>query len=271
MTSPVEASDALQLARAVAGEAAQLLRGATDKVGTIRTKSTLRDLVTEWDTRVEDLIRERLLAATPDIPLLGEERGESNADAAAGEYLWLVDPIDGTVNFAHGLPLFSVVIALERRGEAIAGVVVAPVLGWELYASAGGGAFESGQPLAVSKVTQLSEAMLATGFPYDRATSPDNNFAEWEHFQRVAGACRRLGCASLDLALVARGWLDGYWETRLHPWDMSAGALLVREAGGRVTSITGGPFVSADGNAIASNGAIHTQILEQLEQVPRSA
>ncbi len=264
----MEASDALELARSVAADAAELLRGAVDNVGAIRTKSTLRDLVTEWDTRSEDLIRERLSKATPDIPLLGEERGSSEG-AGDAEYLWLIDPIDGTVNFAHGLPLFSVVIALEKAGEAIAGVVFAPALSWEFYAHAGGGAFCNGQPLRVSKITQLSQGMLASGFPYDRATNPDNNFTEWEHFQRVAGACRRLGCASIDLALVARGWLDGYWETRLQPWDMSAGALLVREAGGRVTSIDGGPFVSADGNAVASNGAIHNEILEQLEIVRR--
>jgi len=263
-----EAKEALSLARSVAGEGATLLRGAVDNIGTIRTKSTLRDLVTEWDTRCEDLIRERLLAATPEIPLLGEERGSSGV-ATESEYLWLVDPIDGTVNFAHGLPLFSVVIALERNGQPIAGVVVAPAMGWEFYAHDGGGAFVNGQPLRVSKITKLEQAMLASGFPYDRATSADNNFAEWEHFQRVAGACRRLGCASIDLALVARGWLDGYWETRLQPWDMSAGALLVREAGGRVTSINGGRFVSKDGNAVASNGAIHNQILDELEVVRR--
>jgi len=265
----MEAADALTLARSVAGEGAVLLRGATDNIGTIRTKSTLRDLVTEWDTRCEDLIRERLAKATPNIPILGEERG-GGADDGDNEYLWLVDPIDGTVNFAHGLPLFSVVISLEKNGESIAGVVVVPALGWEFYAHAGGGAFESGQPLRVSKITKLEQAMLASGFPYDRATSPDNNFAEWEHFQRVAGACRRLGCASIDLALVAQGRYDGYWETRLSPWDMSAGALLVREAGGRVTSIDGGPFVSHDGNAVASNGAIHNDILDQLEVVRRS-
>jgi myo-inositol-1(or 4)-monophosphatase len=165
--------------------------------------------------------------------------------------------------------LFSVVIALERNGEAIAGVVNAPALSWEFHAHAGGGAFCNDEPLRVSKITNLAQAMLASGFPYDRATNPANNFAEWEHFQRVAGACRRLGCASLDLALVARGWLDGYWETRLQPWDMSAGALLVREAGGRVTSIDGGPFISQHGNAVASNGAIHTELLDQLELVRR--
>lgn len=264
MTLPADAAEALALTRAVAGEAAALLRNATDHVGTIRTKTSPRDLVTEWDTRVEDLIRERLSVATPAIPILGEERGGSSEPA---EYQWLVDPIDGTVNFAHGLPLFTVSISLEHRGEPIAGVVTAPALGWEFHAHAGGGAFAGDQPLRVSKITQLEQAMLATGFPYDRATNPKNNFPEWEHFQRFAGACRRLGCASLDLALVARGWLDGYWESGLQPWDLSAGALLVREAGGRVTSIDNGPFVSARGNAVASNGAIHDQILDQLEVV----
>jgi myo-inositol-1(or 4)-monophosphatase len=264
--SGLEPTDALEVARAVAGDAAALLRGASDRVGTVRSKSSPRDLVTEWDLRVEDLIRERLTALAPGIPILGEERGGGDGEA---ELLWLVDPIDGTVNFAHGLPHFAVSIALERRGQPIAGVVAAPALGWHFYGSLGGGAFLDGRRLRVSRIEALADAMLATGFPYDRATNPDNNFAQWEHFQRVA-TCRRFGVASLDLAMVARGWLDGYWETRLHPWDLSAGALLVAEAGGRVTGIDGGPFVSARGHAVASNGAIHRCILDELAAVAAS-
>lgn len=261
--------EALEIARTVAGEAAALLRGAADNVGTIRSKTNPRDLVTEWDTRSEALIRARLQTLTPHIPILGEEAGHSGG--GDGSARWLVDPVDGTVNFAHGLPLFAVVVALEEHGEPVAGVVIAPALGWEFYARTGGGAYmvdRAGERrLEVSGVTALDQAMLATGFPYDRATNPDNNFRQWEHFQRHAGACRRLGAASLDLCLVARGWLDGYWETRLKPWDLSAGALLVREAGGTVTGIDGGPFVSDSGHAIASNGAIHKDILEQLAAV----
>jgi myo-inositol-1(or 4)-monophosphatase len=266
--------EALEIARTVANEAAVLLRGAADNVGAIRSKTNPRDLVTEWDMRSEALIRARLHALTPDIPILGEEAGESGARAGS-EARWLIDPVDGTVNFSHGLPLFAVVVALEQRGEPVVGVVVAPALGWEFYARVGGGAFMSdrdgARPLSVSRVTSLDQAVLATGFPYDRATNPHNNFRQWEHFQRVAGACRRLGAASLDLCFVARGWLDGYWETQLKPWDLSAGALIVREAGGRVTGIDGGPFVSDSGHAIASNGAIHRDILAQLAVVDSGA
>lgn len=256
----------LDIAVAVAREAAALLRGAGGHVGRIRTKSSSRDLVTEWDTRAEELIRRRLEELAPGIPILGEEGGETGE--VGGEDCWLVDPIDGTVNFAHGLPLFSVSIALERRGEPVAGAVIAPILGWEFRAAAGGGAFLGPDRIQVSAISELESAMLSTGFPYDRAET-GHNFAEWEHFQRRAGACRRLGAASLDLCLVGRGWLDGFWETRLSPWDLAAGALVVREAGGMVTGITGGPFRARAGHAVASNGAIHKQILDELTAVDR--
>lgn len=262
-----DAAAALEIARTVAAEAAELLRGAEDQVGAVRTKSNLRDLVTEWDTRTEELIRARLGELSPDVPILGEEGGATGP--AGGERLWLVDPIDGTVNFAHGVPLFGVSIALEVGDEPVAGVVRAPALGWEFAASLGGGATFGGAPMRVSSVARLDQAMLATGFPYDRATT-SHNFAEWAHFQRTAGACRRFGAASLDLCMVARGWLDGYWESRLSPWDLSAGALCVREAGGTVTGITGGPFRSREGHAIASNGAIHEDILRELSRVSAS-
>ena len=261
MISPDEG---LAIARDVVGRASALLRDATDNVGKIRTKSTLRDLVTEWDLRSERVIRDGLTELAPDIPILGEEQGATGDRSS--EYLWLIDPIDGTVNFSHGLPVWSVTVSLEKTGTAIAGVVAAPALGWELWATEGGGAFMNHEKISVSQIAELDHAMLATGFPYDCATTR-HNFAEWEQFQRMAGACRRFGAASLDLAMVARGWFDGYWESRLSPWDLSAGALLVREAGGTVTGITGGPFESHGGHAIASNGAIHNQILAELEAV----
>lgn len=261
-----DARAALDITRGVAAEAAAFLRGAAGNIGRIDTKRTPRDLVTEWDRRTEDLIRARLQALTPAVPLLGEERGAWAGEGAAAEPAdrWLIDPIDGTVNFAHGLPIFAVSIALERRGRPLAGAVYAPALGWEHYGHRGGGAFMNGTRMAVSGVTSLPRAMLATGFPYDRATNPDNNFDRWEHFQRRAGACRRLGAASLDLCMVARGWFDGYWENQLQPWDIAAGVLLVEEAGGRVSGFDGGPLRLAEGEAVASNGAIHDAILAEL-------
>ncbi|RMH42712.1 MAG: inositol monophosphatase [Deltaproteobacteria bacterium] len=259
-----EAADALDIAREVARAAADLLRG-VDDVGKVRTKSSFKDLVTEWDTRAEEAIVRRLETLAPDVPRLAEESGAAG-DVDAGRR-WVIDPIDGTVNFAHGIPFWAVAISFEVDGDPVCGVVHAPALGWEFFASAGGGAYRNGERVRVSAVDDLRQAVLATGFPYDRGTARWANFREWEHMQRTAGACRRMGCASLDLAMVACGMVDGFWEARLRAWDLSAGAVLVREAGGVVTSLTGGRFASASGEAVASNGAIHQQIVEELGTV----
>ncbi len=261
-----EAHEVLAIARQIAAEAAEFLRGSAGNVGRIDSKSTPQDLVTEWDRKTEDLIRERLQQLTPDVPMLGEERGSWAADGRSRDR-WLIDPIDGTVNFAHGLPFFAVSIALERGGRPLAGVVAAPALGWEFHACRGGGAYLGDQRLAVSTTDALSQALLASGFPYDRATNPDNNFRRWEHFLRRAGAGRRFGAASLDLCLVARGNLDGYWERHLNPWDIGAGLLLVEEAGGRVSDFRGNPVALEAGEVLASNGVIHDAMLAELRQL----
>ena len=263
----------IDAARAAVRTAAELLRGAS--ASDIRFKGTPRDLVTEWDFRSEDAIRKAL--APTGIPVLGEEGGQQGEGPemepagftpAGGGERWLVDPIDGTVNFSHGLPIWSISIALETRAGIELGVVYAPVVGWWFEATKGGGARdEHGQPLRVSTIDRLERAILSTGFPYDLASRPDNNFAEWDHLQRTAGACRRLGCASIDLCLVARGWLDGYWERHLKPWDVAAGALIVQEAGGTVTDVRGGPFDPHSGEAVATNGAIHEELVRELGKV----
>ena len=252
-------AELLAIAREVVAEAAAMLRDV--RPADIRSKSNPLDLVTEWDERCEDLVRERLAARTPEIPVVGEERG------GEGGTCWMLDPIDGTVNFAHGLPLWSIALARMVGGRADVGVICAPALGWTFHGRAGGGAFHDDLPLRVSAVAPLGRAMLVTGFPYDRATHPENNFARWGHFQRHAGAVRRLGAASLDLCFVARGWIDGYWERRLHPWDVAAGALFVEEAGGIVTDTRGGPFDAYAGEVVASNGVIHEDMLNELAKV----
>jgi len=257
----VSADQALEIARAAATAAQQLLAGA--RPAAITGKTNPRDLVTEWDLRSEEKIREILAERSPGVPVLGEEGGQGAGSVPGAR--WLVDPIDGTVNFAHGLPIWSISIAYEDAGELLAGVVTAPLLGWWFEATRGGGARDgNGAPLAVSAIGAIEQALLGTGFPYDRATNPLNNFAEWEALQRRAGACRRLGCASLDLCLVARGWLDGYWERHLKPWDVAAGILIAREAGATVTNIRGGPVDLQEGQVVATNGAIHTELLAEL-------
>ncbi len=260
------------VAREIALEAARLAGARVlegwGRVGAVRTKSLATDLLTEWDLASERVIAEVLARRAPQVPILAEEGGASGgADLTAGRFI--VDPIDGTVNFVHGLPLFTVSVGYEHDGRVVAGVVLAPALGWEFSAARGAGATMNGVPLAVSGADSLAQSMLATGFPYDRAISPKNNFREFDHLQRVAGAVRRLGSASLDLCLVARGWYDGYWEYKLSPWDVAAGAVIVEEAGGRVTSIDGGPFAAASGEAVATNGRIHDELVAALAATPR--
>jgi myo-inositol-1(or 4)-monophosphatase len=271
-------TELLAAARAAAREAWVLLEGA--RATNIRDKGNPRDLVTEWDLRSEDTIRRVLAEHAPGIAILGEEGGAITGGASSGgassggantaTMRWLVDPIDGTVNFAHGLPIWAISIALEDAGQILVGVVAAPALGWWFEAERGQGAVmrshadATGVPLHVSATGTIEQALLTTGFPYDRATNPENNFRQWEHMQRVAGACRRLGAASIDLCLVARGWMDGYWERSLSPWDVAAGALVVAEAGGTVTNTQGGAFDPHSGEVVATNGAIHSGLLAEL-------
>ncbi len=241
---------------------------------TVRSKTNPRDLVTEWDEHSETVIRAALAQATPEIAIIGEEQGTRSDIDIDRDWYWLVDPIDGTVNFAHGLPMWAISIGLMHGRAPMAGVVAAPAMGWWFSARQGGGAYSVVRgagiksTMNVSATTQFEQALLATGFPYDLATSTDNNLAAWEHMQRTATACRRFGSASLDLCMVAMGWFDGYWERKLKPWDVAAGAIIVTEAGGCVTNTTGGSFDPHKAEIVASNGAIHKALVDQLALVP---
>ena len=218
------------------------------------------DLLTEYDLASERLIRDRLGASFPDHRIVGEEAEETGA----GNLVWYVDPIDGTTNFAHGHFFFAVSIALYDGNEGLVGVVCAPALGVLWKAMQGGGAFRNSDPCAVSTRERLDEAVCATGFPYDRWSNPDNNHAELALFlQRVRGV-RRCGAASIDLCLVADGTYDLYWEKALSAWDMCAGALIVREAGGRLSGYRGENADPRSGKLVASNGLLHDAALQTI-------
>ncbi len=225
------------------------------------------NLVTEMDPRAEALIVERLRREFPDDAILAEERG---AVAGRSGRRWIIDPLDGTTNYAHGLPIFGVSIALELGGHVILGVVHDPNQRETFVAERGLGAWLDGARLAVSTTKRLNESLLATGFPYDIRETTDTNLPEHGAFSLRSQGVRRMGSAVLYLAYVAAGRVDGYWELRLGSWDAAAGSLLVEEAGGRVTDLTGGPLDLDAPRIVASNGLIHDEMLETLRDV-RSA
>jgi len=256
----------LELARIAAGRAAAEIRGRWRSGGAVRFKGPI-DPVTEADLAAERIILDVIRSRFPDDRILAEESGLTGdvpPDTHAGGRRWFVDPLDGTTNFSHGLPHFCVSIASADADGPRVGVIVDPVRRWTFDAVRGGGARLDGQPIGVSVTRRVDRAILATGFPYDRHTAKDNNSARFSRALRMAQGLRRAGSAALDLAFVAAGWLDGYWEYRLNPWDLAAGALLVREAGGRVSTPGGGPWYVHDADIVATNGALHPRLLALL-------
>lgn len=247
-----DAQRAVKVGERAAKEAGALVMKGWRAVGEVSKKGRF-DLLTEYDLGSERLIRERLSRAFPGHRIVGEE----GAETGEGELVWYVDPIDGTTNFAHGHFFFAMSIALYRGSEGLAGVVHAPALGVTWSAARGGGAFRNGQACRVSQRSSLDEAVCATGFPYDRWSRHDDNLAELSLFLKRARGVRRCGAASIDLCLVGDGTYDIYWEQGLNAWDMCAGALVVLEAGGRLSSYEGAPADPRTGRLIASNGLLH--------------
>ncbi|MDD8031774.1 MAG: inositol monophosphatase family protein [Acidobacteriota bacterium] len=216
------------------------------------------DLVTPFDLKSEEIIFETINRIFPEHDFLAEEAINKNHQS---DYCWVVDPLDGTTNFAHGLPFFCISIALIFKSEIIRGVVYDPTRKELFTASQGLGAYLNGQEVRVSQTSELGNSLLATGFPYDIRTSPDNNLNHFSNFALRAQAVRRCGSAALDLCYVACGRFDGYWEMKLKPWDLAAGVLIVKEAGGRVTDFRGQAFEISTGEAVASNDRIHQAML----------
>ena len=262
MSARAELDRLLALALRLAREAGAIQRASYEAVRTIGTKSQPNDLVTEVDRACERHLVEALAKERPHDSVLAEEG--SGTERPGATYRWVIDPLDGTTNYAHGYPRFAVSIGVERDGAQALGVVYDPLLD-ELYsARAGGGAYLNGRQLAVSREAELRRALLATGFAYDKAVSEDDNTREFRAFLKQAREVRRDGSAALDLCYVAAGRFDGYWEFKLSPWDVAAGTLVVTEAGGTVTDTVGGGDFRSGRRVLASNGAIHAAMLAVL-------
>ena len=248
------------LALTVAHEAGQLLQSYFGKVS-ISQKGD-KNLVTDADHAAEKLITDRLRHERPNDSLIAEEGTNVPGDV---HRQWIVDPLDGTNNFAHGFLAFAVSIALVENGEIKVGVVHAPALGKTFAARAGTGATLNGSPIRVSDIPVLGEAICATGFPYARRTLVRNNLAEFSRVMMEVQGIRRVGSAALDLCWVASGRWDGYWEMHLSPWDVAAGILICREAGGTVTDFAGGPVDVYHPEIVATNGLIHQELRALLQ------
>jgi myo-inositol-1(or 4)-monophosphatase len=225
----------------------------------VEKKTSAGDLVSIADLEAEKEILSIIRRAFPDASIVAEESGGSHESGMA----FYVDPLDGTLNFVHGIPFFNVSIGCWTEGEAAAGVVLNPMSGDTYTAVRGAGARKNGRLITVSASSSLKDSLIATGWPYD-STDRAGVFAEMDRVYMKSQALRALGCASQAFCLVAEGALDGFWEMNLKPWDMAAGALIVTEAGGTITSASGGPLDLGSGRIAASNGRIHAELLDVL-------
>ena len=257
MTAPT-LTDLETLAR----EAGAILREGYQKEHQVEFKGVI-DLVTEVDHQSEDLLLGELRSRFPDHSILAEESGGSRG----GEHQWYIDPLDGTVNYAHHIPIFSVSIAYAAKGVMQLATVYDPMRDELFSAARGEGAHMNGRRLQVSGAVELQKSLLVTGFPYDAWDTARDNFANFVHFSKLSQGVRRLGSAAMDLCYVAAGRLDGFWELGLNPWDVAAGGLICAEAGGRVTDVAGGKdYLSPPQSILAAAPGIHAGMLAELNR-----
>jgi len=247
----------------LASEAGKIIRkGYFSTSVKIQHKGTI-DLVTETDLSSEIFIKNEIRRQFPDDLILAEETENIRKSA---DRIWIIDPLDGTTNFAHKFPVFAVSIGLQIGSEMKFGVVYNPVSNEMFFAEKGKGAFLNEEKISVSATQQISDSLIATGFPYDRWQNGDFYIAEYLAFMKKCQGLRRVGAASLDLCFVASGRLDGFFERKLKPWDMAAGSVILSEAGGKITCFDGNKWNPFDETIVASNGNIHRQMIEILEQ-----
>ena len=250
-----------QTAIEAARKSAKILRSRFGNISRIRQKENT-EIVTEADTESEEVIISTIHTEFPDHAVLGEECGLIKG---ASEYKWIVDPMDGTLNFAHQIPIFSISIALAVRDTIVLGIILDPVKD-ELYSAVSGqGAQLNGEPIRVSSTRTIAESLLVTGFPYNVREIFESVMVRYASCLKTSQAIRRLGSAALDLCYVACGRFEGFWEQNLKPWDSAAGALMVVEAGGRVTTFSDQPYTEAHAEILATNGLIHREMLGLLE------
>jgi len=253
----------LQTAVAAGREAGSLLLSYARSGFRIEHKSPL-NLVTDADHAAEQCIIDHVTRHFPHHRVLAEERGP--VEPSTSPYLWIIDPLDGTTNFAHGYPAYCVSIGLEFQGRCILGAVFDPSRDEMFTAVEGHGSQLNGQPIRVSRTKSLDRSLLVTGFAYDIRESPRNNLDHFVAFALKAQGIRRTGSAALDMCYVAAGRFDGFWEVKLNPWDMAAGSVIVREAGGHLTNFSGCDFSIYGKELVASNGLIHQAIVETLNE-----
>ncbi|NCJ06850.1 inositol monophosphatase [Synechococcales cyanobacterium C] len=264
-TNPLTLEHYLDIATEAALAGGAVLQQYWGKLDHVIEKGRSGDLVTEADTAAEAAILAVIQRHLPDHPILAEEAGAlGNSDSP---FLWAIDPLDGTTNYAHQYPFSASSIALLIDGIPQVGVVYDPFHQELFRAATGLGATRNRQPMSVSQTSKLSQSLLVTGFAYDRRETPDNNYAEFCHLTHLTQGVRRGGAASVDLAYVACGRLDGYWERGLSPWDIAAGIVLVQEAGGQVTAYDQSPQILESGRLLATNGLIHEALSDVLIQV----
>lgn len=247
----------------IAKTSGDIIRSYFGKNFTIEFKSDVKDLVTQADKESEKTIIDFINKKYPSHGILAEESGLQSNDA---DYLWVIDPLDGTSNFAHGLPIFSVSIGLQYKKEIVMGVIYDIMRDKLYFAEKGSGAFRDDVKLSVSKNNKIEESFLVTGFPYNINENPEDAFEKFIAMTKASRAVRRLGSAAIDFCYVAEGVFDGFWEVFLNPWDICAGKLLVEEAGGLVTDFNGKPMDIFNKTILASNGVIHQEMISILRK-----
>ena len=254
----------LEIATEAALSAGVVLEDCYGQLTQIQEKGQADNLVTEADQRAEAVILEVLARHCPDHAILAEESGYSGMEQDT--YLWAIDPLDGTTNYAHGYPQACISLGLLLEGVPAVGVIYCPFRQELFQAAQGLGAYLNRRPIQVSQTTTLAKSLLVSGFAYDRRETSDNNYAEFCYLTHQTQGVRRSGSAAIDLADVACGRLDGYWERGIHPWDIAAGIVLVQEAGGRVSAYDGSPLLLASGRLLATNGPIHGALSQSLRE-----